>query len=72
MARSPDIETSSQTWRAVKACCDKGAKVARDKLEQHGHPIEVTEYERGKIKAYREILELAGTPTVIPSTDPRY
>lgn len=66
------IDTYSETWRAVKAKADKGIEDARRRLEATGHPIDQTEYERGKIKAYREILDLVTAPTVIPSPDPLY
>lgn len=66
------IETHSQTWHIVKATAEKGLETARRKLEQTGSTIEQTEYERGRAKAFREILELAGTQTVIPSVDPHY
>lgn len=66
------VETHSETWRAVKAKAEKGLDEARRTLEAHGHPIEQTEYQRGRIKAYREILDLAAERPVIQSDDPLY
>lgn len=60
------IDTYSDTWKAVKAKAEKEIESCRSRLETSGHPIDKTEYERGKIKAYREILELAAPPKVIP------
>ncbi len=60
------IDTFSDTWSIVKAKAEKELESARSRLETSGHSIEKTEYERGRIKAYREILDLASPRTVIP------
>lgn len=59
------IDTYSDTWRAVKAKAEKEIESSLSRLETSGHPIDKTEYERGKIKAYREILDLASPRKVI-------
>lgn len=69
---NPKIETHSQTWWALKAFAETGLDTARKKLEQHGASIGDTEFERGKIKAYREMLALADVQPVISSIDPKY
>lgn len=60
------IDTHSDTWTAVKAKAEKEIESSRSRLETSGHPIDKTEYERGKIRAYREILDLASPRKVIP------
>jgi len=60
------IDTYSDTWKIVKGKAEREIESARLRLETSGHPIEKTEYERGKIKAYREILDLVSPRKVIP------
>lgn len=61
-----DIEINSPTWRRVKDAAQKGIESSRAKIEQSGFGHDITQFERGKLKAYREILALADAPTVIP------
>lgn len=58
MSRTPIIETSSPTWRAVKGWAEERLDASRTAIEPHGVAPERTEYERGRIAALRELLQL--------------
>ncbi|KQT54639.1 hypothetical protein ASG43_03365 [Aureimonas sp. Leaf454] len=65
------VEKDSPTWRAVKAHCEAGIEAARVQLETQG-AIEAAQYQRGRIKALREILALADTRPPIESSTRLY
>lgn len=58
------IDPNSATWQAVKAHADKEIEASRVRLEAQGYLA--TEFERGLIAAYRDILRLATPPASLP------
>lgn len=55
------IDVHSATWSEVRSRCRDGIEDARRKLETP-MPIDETNIQRGRIKAYREIEQM-GNPT---------
>lgn len=66
------IDPHNQTWLAVKAHAGKAMEKARDRLEATGTDLAATEYQRGYIRAMRDVLALAEPRQVIPDSDPKY
>lgn len=60
------IDKHSQTWGAVEAHAKEQIDRALKALETTRTDIAETEYQRGKIKAYRAILALADPRPKIP------
>lgn len=53
------IDENSETWRDVKAWAEKRIGNSRNAVEARGLPPEDTEFERGRISALRELMNLA-------------
>jgi hypothetical protein len=64
------IDFSSSTWQAVKEHADAAIENARLRLETSGLSAAETEFQRGRIKAMKDILAMAEPRPAIPSTDP--
>lgn len=64
------IDPHSETWIAVRNHARDQIHKAHDRLEMKGFPD--SEYERGRIKALKDILELVEPKPEFASTDPRY
>lgn len=52
------IETDSKTWRAVKDWADRRIAASRAIIEATGVDQALTEYERGRLAAVKELLAL--------------
>lgn len=52
------IDIHSATWAAVKAHADKEIEKSRNRMERAGLEPVATEFERGRVRAMREILSL--------------
>lgn len=63
---SDQIDTNSGTWREIEARLKLRIETQRNMLESHLLDAAQTEYARGRIAAYREILKF---PAVKPSID---
>jgi len=64
------IDPESATWRAVSTKAARAASEALERLVKHGQTIERTEYERGQIAAYQDILSMAQQPQGNPRKAP--
>ena len=64
------IEDQSATWREVKERCATGIARARARLDAHGTSHDDTEFERGRLSAFQEILGLATPPRPMPEPKP--
>ena len=60
------IDINSDTWREIERRLLHRIEIQRTLLESHMLDSTQTEYARGKIAAYREILKF---PTAKPSID---
>ena len=60
------IDPHSATWKAIAEDARQRIEDAHSRLESRGLPIADTEFERGRIKALRDILALADPPDIIP------
>jgi len=60
------------SWDRVRSHSEKEIEKARDRLETRGLSEADTEFERGRIKALREVLALADPPKPIPPSGPGY
>ena len=61
------IETSSQTWIAVRKAAEQMIEADRVALEARGLPEPDTEYLRGHIAALKDVLALAAMPIEMES-----
>jgi hypothetical protein len=66
------IDTNNSVWQEVKAHAEAEIVTAQQRLEQPALSATETEFERGRIKALRGLLDLVKPKIVIPSTDPLY
>lgn len=55
------IDKQSDTWREVQGFAQDAAVNEITTLATHGLPIEETEYRRGRLAAFNEMLALANT-----------
>lgn len=66
------IDTNSSVWRDLRKHAETEIEAARLRLETPSMSAIETEFERGIVKALRDVLALAKPKVVIPSTDPHY
>ncbi len=66
------IDQHSTTWQSVVKHAEATIESARKRLEMQSLGPTETEYERGRIKALRDLLALTQPQVQIPSTDPLY
>lgn len=64
------IDTNSSTWLFVKKTAEEMIARAQRELEVRGTAPDATEFERGRIKALRDILALADPKPAIKETVP--
>ena len=64
------IDFNSRVWLELTDHIHKEIDAARKTLEIRGLDIASTEFERGRIKGLRMILDLAATPDASPEFDP--
>ena len=65
------VDTNSITWQEVEAHAKKQIEALRDALEFNNTPHDQAQFLRGKICAYRELLEL-GVRREAPATRHNY
>ncbi|MEM7709192.1 MAG: hypothetical protein AAF264_00225 [Pseudomonadota bacterium] len=63
------IEPHSATWRAIAREANQRIASAQKALEARNLPAAETEFERGRIKALRDILGLVKPQPVTPEQD---
>lgn len=64
MVTERHIEEHSPTWRAVKSWAEGVLEISRARIEACGTPQDVTEFERGRIAACKELLALTAPKPV--------
>jgi hypothetical protein len=64
------IDPQSLTWLAVKDRCEAGLTNCRARIEAHGCDHVETEFMRGRLAAFKEILALAAPPKPLPERMP--
>jgi hypothetical protein len=57
------IDRTGLTWIAIERVVGEQLASARQRLETHGRSHEDTEYERGRIAAFKWLLKLPERPT---------
>lgn len=66
------IDANSRVWQNVADHINKEIEVTRTALETRGLDVAATEFERGRIKALRDILDLAAPSNANPEFGPQY
>lgn len=61
-----NLDAYTETWRTVAAKANEQIEVARSRLEEHEQSYGESEFLRGRISAFREILSMA-RPAVVAS-----
>jgi hypothetical protein len=64
------IDPHSPTWEAVARAARDGIEASRTKLEGAGLGNAESEFERGRIRALRDILGLMDERPVVPAGNP--
>ena len=65
------IDRNSPTWLSLREHIEKEISDAAKALETKGLEASTTEFERGRIKALRKILELGDPPKPKPDYAPQ-
>lgn len=64
------LDPTSPTWAAVKAKADDTIETARQRLSTRGFSQLNSEYERGRIAAMKELLDMAKPREELPFAAP--
>lgn len=64
------VDTNSSTWLVLKKAAEEMIIKAQRELEVRGTALDATEFERGRIRALRDILALADPKRTINETVP--
>ncbi len=64
------IDTNNRVWVEIEDFIQKEIKAASVTLEKRGLDAADTEFERGRIKGLRSILDLAAPSDASPEFDP--
>lgn len=64
------IDANSRVWQNIADHINAEIQATQKSLEVRGLDIATTEFERGRIKALREILDLAAPSDATPAFDP--
>jgi hypothetical protein len=62
----PDLDTTSQTWRALERWALNEIEMHHRRLEQPDTPQNFTDYLRGRIGTLRELIALGSPPMPMP------
>lgn len=66
------IERNDMGWKLVAKTAEDGIDTALRILEAQGTSPADTDFERGRIAAFREILKLGAVAPEIPASNPLY
>lgn len=66
------IDTTHAVWIEIEAKANEVIEIAALRLKARGTPAIDTEFERGRISAMEELLEIAVPPKEIPFTGPDF